>query len=84
MTTTQTIKKWGNTAAVRLPKKIVEAAHVSLDQELEVTVQGKSIVLTPIKKKNIKTLEQLLRGVTPDAVRGELDWGSEVGNERIA
>ena len=30
------VKKWGNSAAVRIPSSVLEAAHVQLDQPVDI------------------------------------------------
>lgn len=73
MEITQHVRKWGNGNAVRLPKKVLDAAKLHAGQELSVHLRGRSIVLTPIVKRTQPTLEQLLKGVTPQAVGGEYE-----------
>ena len=82
MNITQYVCQWGNGTAVRLPKKVLEAAKVHLGQELTVHLEGRSIVLTPIEKHEAPTLESLLNGVTPKKVGGEIGWGDDWGLER--
>lgn len=83
MVVSQSLKKWGNGTGVRLPKKILKAANIQVDQELEISIKGRSIILTPIKQPNTITLRQLLGSVTPEQVGGELDWGEDVGSEIV-
>ena len=81
MIITQKVQKWGNGTAIRLPKKVLDEANLGINQVLEITLSGKSILLTPIKTKKSLTLDSILDGVTPDMVGGELDWGPAVGKE---
>lgn len=81
MNITLSLQKWGNGTGVRIPKKVVQAAKLHINQPLSVVLQDDSIVLTPVKDSEL-TLESMLRGVTPDQVGGELDWGEDVGAER--
>ncbi len=81
MNITQSLEKWGNSQGVRLPKKVVKAAQLKLNAPLEVTIMGRSIVLTPVSSTS--RLEAMLSGVTPEMVGGEMNWGSDVGLERI-
>jgi antitoxin MazE len=81
MNLTQNLQKWGNSAGVRLPKKVIEEAHLKLDEPLEITIKGKSVILTPLTKSKKITLKDMLKGVTPDDVGGEQDWGVPVGKE---
>lgn len=81
MNITQVLKKWGNGQGIRLPKKVVQAARLNLNSQLEISMRGRSIILTPTGDKN--TLESMLTGVTPGIVGGEYDWGSDVGAEKL-
>ncbi len=78
----RSLQKWGNGNGVQLPKEVIEAAHIKVNQPLEVSTKGSSIILTPVKETNKITLESLLEGATPATVGGELDWGDDIGNER--
>lgn len=83
MNITQNLQKWGNSAGVRLPKKVVEAAHLKPDQPLAISLRGRSIVLTPVNEEDDFTLEAMLKGVTPENVHSVVDWGPDVGAEII-
>jgi antitoxin MazE len=80
---TQSLQKWGNSAGVRLPKKVIKAAKLKLDQQLVVSLKGQSIILTPVQSDDDFTLDKMLVGVTPENVHGEVDWGPDVGAEVI-
>jgi antitoxin MazE len=82
MNITRSVQKWGNGTGLRLPKQVLEAAHIEPGQPLRVTLEGKSIVLTPVDEPERVTLDELLEGVTPENVHGEFDWGPDVGAER--
>jgi antitoxin MazE len=81
MNLTQNLQKWGNSAGVRLPKKVIKEAQLKLDEPLEITIKGRSVILTPVTKKKEITLESMLEGVTPEDVGGEYDWGPPIGKE---
>lgn len=83
MNITQNLQKWGNGTGVRIPKKVVEAAKLRINQPLEVSLKGKSIVLTPVDKDKNFTLESMLEGVTPENIHPAVDWGPDVGAEII-
>jgi antitoxin MazE len=80
---TQSLQKWGNSSGVRIPKKIIKAAKLKDNQLLTVSLNGQSIILTPVKPTNEFTLEKMLEGVTPENVHGEFAWGPDVGAEII-
>ena len=80
---TQSLQKWGNGTGVRIPKKVMLAAKLQLNQPLEVSLSGSSIILTPvIETDDTLTLDSLLKDVTPEIIAGELDWGKDVGAEK--
>ncbi len=72
--------KWGNSLAVRIPKSLLESAHLKEGDlfELRVSEDG-SIVLRPARNKF--TLDALLAGITPDNRHSEIDWGKPMGRE---
>ena len=75
------IKKWGNSAAVRLPSVFLESLNLKLDSLVEVFTQDDSIVIKPIRQKSNISLEELLAGITSDNLHGEVDTGHAVGKE---
>lgn len=83
MNTTQSLQKWGNSLAVRIPKKVIEATNARINQEYIISVEKESIILTPSKKSKAKSVEEMFKGVHAEDVGGELDWGPDVGAEKI-
>ena len=83
MNLTRSLQKWGNGTGVRIPKKVVDAAKLKINQPLEVSLRGKSIVLTPVDQDKEFTLEKMLEGVTPENIHPMVDWGPDVGAEII-
>lgn len=80
MTTITTVKKWGNSLAIRIPQIIAESVHVYDGKEVELTVSDQEIRITPKKEK--PTLEELLEKITPQNRHNEIDFGRE-GKELI-
>lgn len=74
------IRKWGNSAAVRIPTATLDAVGLKPDDPVEVREENGRIVIERASPHPI-TLEWLLDGITPDNVHGEMDWGAPVGNE---
>ena len=77
-----TIKKWGNSASVRIPSAIMQAAHLDLDATVEVREEDGRIVIDPVREAAVN-LDDLLDGITPENVHGETDFGDPVGNEAL-
>ncbi len=82
MNITQNLQKWGNSTGVRIPKKVITAAKMQPDQVVSISLRGKSIVLTPVDEGDF-TLEDMLLGVTPANAHSVIDWGGDVGAEKI-
>lgn len=77
-----TIKKWGNSASVRIPVGIMEAARLRLDDQVDVREEGGIIVIDPIRSKEYD-LASLLAGITPENLHGEADFGAPLGQELL-
>ncbi|WP_297364064.1 AbrB/MazE/SpoVT family DNA-binding domain-containing protein [Acidiferrobacter sp.] len=74
------VKKWGNSASVRIPAAIMEAASLRLDDTVDVREDGGRIVTEPVRKGGYD-LRRLLSGIKPDNVHGEAGFGEAVGKE---
>lgn len=74
------VKKWGNSASVRIPAALMEAASLSMDQTVEMREEGGRIVIEPVPAPEYD-LDTLLAGITEDSLHGETDWGPPVGKE---
>ena len=51
----------GNSAALIIDKPILELLHVNMDTPLEITTDGKNIIISP--KQNIHSDEDLLKSL---------------------
>lgn len=85
MNITQKTQDWGNSTGIRLPKKVLQQAKWKTGQKVSINVKNSSIILTPQKSSDeeLPTLDELLDGVTPENIHGEIDWGPDVGSEII-
>jgi antitoxin MazE len=77
----QLVKKWGNSPAVRLPAAIMEAAHLVLDQAVEVRAEDGRIIIEPAARPH--SLDDLLDGITPNNRHTEIDFGAPQGKELL-
>lgn len=75
-----TVKKWGNSAAIRIPSSIMHATQLDLDEVVDVRVEDGRIVIEPVRKK-VYELDSLLKGITPKNQHQAVDSGPPVGNE---
>lgn len=74
------VKKWGNSAAVRIPASVLEAAHVRLDQPVDVREEGGRIVIEPLHPAQYD-LDTLVGAITDENRHGSVDMGKPIGNE---
>ena len=76
----QHVKKWGNSAAVRIPAATLAAAGLKADDAVDVREENGRIVIEKARSDEV-TLESLLARVTPENIHPETDWGPPVGKE---
>ncbi len=74
------VKKWGNSASVRIPAAIMEAASLHLDDAVDVREEGGRIVIDPFRPAEFD-LANLLAGITPENVHAEVSFGAAAGKE---
>jgi len=77
-----TIKKWGNSAAVRIPSGIMKAARINLDEVVDVREDEGDIVIQPVRGTKVE-LAQLLAGITLENLHVGVDFGPPVGREAL-
>lgn len=75
-----TVRRWGNSLAIRLPKPFVTQLGIEPGTTLGVAVEDGKLVLTPARPPRF-TLRGLLGGVTRRNLHGEIDAGPGVGRE---
>lgn len=77
-----TVKKWGNSAAVRIPAEVMQSANLNLNEAVNIREEDGRIVIEPIQQKHY-TLASLIEGITPDNQHGEISFGRPVGKEEF-
>lgn len=78
---TATIRRWGNSAAVRIPRHILSQANLEegTDVEILLTKEGE-ITLRAVRKR--KSIQELFAGYDGEFFQaGEIDWGKPQGEE---
>jgi antitoxin MazE len=75
-----TVKKWGNSAAVRIPASVMEAMHLGLDEMVEVREEKGRIVIEPVRQKTY-VLDDLLKGINTKNLHEAVDFGPPRGKE---
>ncbi len=74
------VKKWGNSAAVRVPASVMQAAQLRLEEPVDVREEGGRIVIEPVQRKQYD-LAELLKGITRENLHDEAEFGRAVGKE---
>ena len=77
----QIVKKWGNSPAVRIPAAIMESAHLSLNQTVEVRAINGRVIIEPAAPSY--DLESLISGITPENRHVEVEFGTPEGKEIV-
>ena len=78
---TATIKRWGNSAAVRIPRHVLTQANLEegTDVEIVITKDGE-IMLRAIRKR--KSIQELFAGYDEGLFQTEeIEWGKPQGEE---
>jgi antitoxin MazE len=76
------IKKWGNSASVRIPAAVMEAAQLGLDAPVDIREEDGRIIVEPIRTPSYD-LDSLLNAITAENVHVEADFGAPIGKEAL-
>ncbi len=71
------VQKWGNSAAVRLPVAVLDAAGLSLDQSVEILVSDGSVVIKAVSQTPRYSIDELAAGITAENRHVDIAWESE-------
>ncbi len=74
------VKKWGNSAAVRIPAAVMQAVNLDLDETVDIREEAGRIVIEPVRRK-VYSLDELLKGITPKNQHQSVDFGLPSGKE---
>ena len=74
------VKKWGNSASVRIPASVMAAVSLRIDQAVDVREEGGRVIIEPVADAGYD-LDDLLARMTPDTFPEEVDLGRPVGGE---
>lgn len=74
-----TIKPWGNSLGIRIPKKVLEKLGLHISDTLQIEVIDDSIVLKKTFKH--KTFEERVAEYNGEISICDYDWGEPVGKE---
>ncbi len=74
------VKKWGNSASVRLPAAVMQAAHLDVNDAVDVREESGCIVIEPVRRKEYD-LGELVTRISRENVHKEVEFGGPVGKE---
>ena len=76
------VQKWGNSQGLRLAKRMLEDVHISVGDDVDVTIRDGTIIIAPIKRiRGKRSLQELVSRIPKDYEAGEIDWGKPTGRE---
>lgn len=76
------VLKWGNSLAVRIPKRVAEDAQFQVGDSLEIAVGADGTVQLH-RVGEMPTLAEMVAQITPENRYAEVSLGSEIGREII-
>ena len=76
-----TIRAWGNSQGIRIPKNILDQMQLSVSDTLEIEVENNTIVLR--KQFKHKTFEERLAAYNGKISTCDYDWGEPKGKEML-
>lgn len=75
--------RWGNSVAVRLPRRAVEALGLEAGQDMDMELKGQTLELT-VRRRPVVTLDWIVSEIERLGPAGEpatVDWGPDRGDE---
>lgn len=76
------ILKWGNSQGLRIPRDVIEAAHLKLGDEVELKVEDGAILVIPARRvRGRLKLEELVARIPKSGASEETSWGPPAGKE---
>ena len=65
-----TVRKWGNSLALRIPSGLAEDARLGDGVEVDIALRGGRLIIEPVSDPE-PSLATLVAGITPDNLHGE-------------
>ena len=76
----QTISKWGNSLAVRIPASFAETVGLEEGTVVDLKVRAGRLIVIPAESQRYD-LRQLVDQITPKNSHRLVEWGKPVGKE---
>jgi antitoxin MazE len=65
-----TVRKWGNSLALRIPSGLAEDARLTDGAEVDIAVKHGRLVIEPVAESEV-SLAELVAGITPENLHRE-------------
>lgn len=78
---TTTLSKWGDSLAIRIPKKMLNANNWKAGDSFIIEQQESGLLIRKTHKAKKYDIEELLSGLDEFKAEDVVDWGKPVGNE---
>ena len=76
------VQKWGNSQGLRLARQVLEEAHISVGDPVDVSIRDGLIVIAPVKRvRGKQSLQELVSRIPKNYKTLEVEWGEAVGRE---
>ncbi|MDO8837468.1 MAG: AbrB/MazE/SpoVT family DNA-binding domain-containing protein [Parvibaculum sp.] len=75
------VAKWGNSLGIRVPRDIAARLGLSEGTRVDITAEDGRIVIVAARPRF--NLDDLLVGMTPEAMSDAFDWGPDKGREIV-
>ena len=75
------VKKWGNSAAIRIPAAVMETVGLHLDDAVDVREDGGRIIIEPLCQQF--DLDEMLSAITAENVHTAVDFGPTVARDLV-
>ncbi len=76
-----TLSRWGNSLGLRIPKQLAVTLGLAEGARVELTADEDRIIIT-LPRAHYR-LDDLLIGMTPEAMHKAYDWGPDRGREIV-
>jgi antitoxin MazE len=76
----QTISKWGNSLALRIPAAFAKKVGLEEGNLVDLKVRAGRLMVVPVESHRYD-LHQLVAKMTPKNIHRLVDWGGPAGNE---
>ncbi|NQS89173.1 AbrB/MazE/SpoVT family DNA-binding domain-containing protein [Patescibacteria group bacterium] len=76
------VQKWGNSQGLRFPKEILKKVHISVGDEVDISIKyGEIVIKSATQIRGKYKLKNLVDKISANYKPREEDWGKSMGKE---